>query len=150
MPYFPGKAKGHLIGGNLAILSSLVGTPYFPDLKGAILFIEDVGEEIYRLDRMLTQLKNSGQLDGINGFIFGHCTDCQSYVANKDSRGGFFFYALIKQHIELLGVPAFIGADFGHSGGMFILPEGLEVEIDATQGQIKMLTSAVLNQAPPA
>jgi muramoyltetrapeptide carboxypeptidase len=72
----PGKVKGKLIGGNLSVLSGIVGSPYVPDLSGAILFLEDLNEDIYRIDRMMTHLKIAGILDKLAGFIFGQCTRC--------------------------------------------------------------------------
>ena len=74
----PGKATGKLIGGNLSIICSLMGTPYEIDTKNKILFIEDVGEEPYRIDRMLTQLRLAGKLQQASGIIFGECNDCNS------------------------------------------------------------------------
>ena len=82
----PGRARGPLLGGNLTVLSALMGSRYLPAWEGAILFLEDVGEEIYRVDRMLTQLKLAGVLDQIVGLVFGHCTDCKPGVVSVHSR----------------------------------------------------------------
>src|SRR3546814_21067991 len=71
-----GKARGRLVGGNLSVLVALAGSPYMPDFSGRILFLEDVSEAPYRVDRMLTTLKLMGALDGIAGFLFGECPDC--------------------------------------------------------------------------
>jgi muramoyltetrapeptide carboxypeptidase len=73
----PGEAVGPLLGGNLALFTHLMGTPSFPDLTGAILFLEDVGEQLYNIDRMLRQLKRGGQLDRLSGLIFGGFTECK-------------------------------------------------------------------------
>ena len=70
----PGTARGKLIGGNLSIISALVGSPYLPNCNNAILFIEDIGEDIYRIDRLLNHLKLAGILNQLSGFIFGQCT----------------------------------------------------------------------------
>ncbi len=72
----PGKVKGKLIGGNLSVLSGIIGSPYLPDMTGAILFLEDTGENIYRLDRLMTHLKIAGVFDKLAGFIFGQCPGC--------------------------------------------------------------------------
>ncbi len=72
-----GEAVGPLLGGNLALFTHLIGTPSFPDLNGAILFLEDVGEQLYNIDRMLLQLKRGGHLDGLSGLIFGGFTECK-------------------------------------------------------------------------
>src|SRR3546814_7281071 len=71
-----GKARGALVGGNLSVLVGLAGSKYLPDFAGRILFLEDVEEAPYRIDRMLTTLKLMGVLDQVAGFIFGECTDC--------------------------------------------------------------------------
>lgn len=71
-----GKATGRLLGGNLTVLAALMGTPWMPDFTGAILFIEDIGEQPYRIDRMLTQLALGGVLGKLAGVVFGQCTDC--------------------------------------------------------------------------
>ena len=72
----PGVARGRMLGGNLTVLSAIVGSSYLPHWNDAILFLEDIQEDIYRVDRMLTQLALAGILDEISGFVFGNCTDC--------------------------------------------------------------------------
>ena len=72
----PGKARGRLLGGNLTVLTAILGSPYVPDFENAILFCEDVGEDFYRIDRMVTQLKLAGILGKIKGFVFGGCSEC--------------------------------------------------------------------------
>ncbi len=84
-----GKARGPLLGGNLTIVASLVGTPYMPDFSGAILFLEDVDEAEYRIDRMLTQMAAAGILGKLAGVVFGQCTDCHA----KDGSSLFGLYA---------------------------------------------------------
>jgi len=74
----PGVVKGKLIGGNLTTLTALLGSKYFPDMRHAILFVEDVSENYYKIDRYLMQLKLAGVLDQIDGFVFGQCTDCSA------------------------------------------------------------------------
>lgn len=136
----PGKAVGRLLGGNLTVLSALVGTPYLPDFNGAILFLEDVDEAEYRIDRMLTQLSLSGVLSRVAGVVFGQCTNC---VASGPSYGGFTLSQVLRQHLEPLGVPAFQGALIGHVDDQFSMPVGLRAEIDATLGTIRILEPAV-------
>jgi muramoyltetrapeptide carboxypeptidase len=137
----PGKATGRLLGGNLTVLSALVGTPYLPDFSGAILFIEDTNEAEYRIDRMLTQLSLAGILGRVAGVVFGQCTDC---VADGPSYGGFTLSEVLQQHLAPLGVPAFQGALFGHVANQFSLPEGIRAEIDAGAGTIRILEPAVV------
>jgi muramoyltetrapeptide carboxypeptidase len=136
-----GIARGRLVGGNLTVLSALVGTPYMPDTRGAILLLEDINEAEYRIDRMLTHLRLAGILDGLAGFVFGQCTDC------TDSGGGygnFLLSELLQQHIEPLGIPAFHGAYFGHIANQPFIPMGAEAELDAGAGTFRILEPAVL------
>jgi muramoyltetrapeptide carboxypeptidase len=135
-----GKATGRLLGGNLTVLASLVGTPYLPDFAGAILFIEDVDEAEYRIDRMLTQLSLAGILKKVAGVVFGQCTDCR---AVGTSYGGFTLSQVLKQHFEPLGVPAFQGAQFGHVANQYSIPVGARAEMDAAAGTIRILEPAV-------
>ncbi|HEY7809542.1 MAG TPA: LD-carboxypeptidase [Allosphingosinicella sp.] len=135
-----GKAQGRLLGGNLTVLTSLVGTPYVPNFDGAILFIEDVDEAEYRIDRMLTQLSLAGILGSVAGVVFGQCTDCR---AKGPSYGGFTLSEVLQQHLAPLGVPAFQGALFGHVPNQFSLPVGARAEIDADAGTIRLLEAAV-------
>ncbi|QSJ14968.1 LD-carboxypeptidase [Nostoc sp. UHCC 0702] len=134
----PGKAKGKLVGGNLSVLSAMVGSPYLPSWYQTILFVEDTNEDVYRVDRMLTQLKNTGILNQIAGFIFGQCTDCS--LGDEPS---FTLMQVLQDHILPLGIPAWYGSMIGHLKDKFILPIGLEVEIDAEAGTIKLLEAAV-------
>ena len=136
----PGKANGRLLGGNLTVLASLVGTRFLPDFDGAILFIEDIDEAEYRIDRMLTQLALSGILGRVAGVVFGQCTNCRS---TGPSFGNFTVAQVLKQHLEPLGVPAYQGAMFGHVDDQFSLPVGTRAEIDATEGTIRLLESPV-------
>lgn len=138
--FHPGKASGRLLGGNLTVLAALMGTPYLPDFDGAILFLEDIGEAEYRIDRMLTQLALGGVLGRVAGVVFGQCTDCRSSGGNL---GGFSLSQVLKQHLEPLGVPAFQGALIGHIPNQFSIPVGIRAEIDATAGTIAILESAV-------
>ena len=130
-----GKAQGELIGGNLTVLTALAGSPYLPKFDGKILFLEDVGEAPYRIDRMLSTLKLMGALDRISGFIFGECTDC-------DPEGGFGWLTMdqiFEDHIKPLKIPAYRGAMIGHIRQQFIVPVGGKVEMDADAGTFRML-----------
>jgi muramoyltetrapeptide carboxypeptidase len=135
-----GKARGKLLGGNLTVLNALVGTQYLPSFDGAILFIEDVDEAEYRIDRMLTQMGQAGILGKLSGFVFGQCTDCKA----KDEVSGFPLAAILQQHIAPLGIPAFMGANFGHIRNQYCMPVGIEAEIDANLGTIRMLEPVVI------
>ncbi len=136
----PGVARGRLLGGNLTVLTALMGTAYLPDFTGAILFIEDIGEQPYRIDRMLTQLSLAGVLGGLAGVAFGQCTDCGPSGA---SYGGFTLSEVLQQHLEPLGIPAFQGGQFGHVANQYSLPLGIQAEMDAEAGTIRLLEAAV-------
>jgi len=135
----PGRASGLLVGGNLSVLSALVGTPYVPDFEGAILFLEDIDEAVYRLDRMLTQLALAGHLQGLAGFVFGHCTDCPP----GEGHGSLTLEDVLRDHFGPLGIPAYHGALFGHIERQFTLPIGAPVELDADAGTLRLLAPAV-------
>ena len=137
----PGKTRGRLLGGNLSVLAALVGSPYLPTWKNSILFVEEVGEEIYRVDRMLTQLKLAGILDQLAGFIFAGCFDCPE---EEEQEPTLTLTQVLSALIKPLGIPAWQGSMIGHLKNQFTVPLGVEVEIDAEQGTIVMLESAVL------
>lgn len=136
----PGSARGKLIGGNLSVFSGIVGSPYLPDLKGAILFLEETNENIYRIDRMMTHLKIAGVFKNLAGFIFGQCPNCSPDA----DYGSLTLEEVILDHIKPLGIPAWSGAMIGHIEPILTLPIGLEVEIDSRVGTIRMLEAAVI------
>jgi len=136
----PGRASGRLIGGNLTVMSTLMGTPYLPSFDGAILFLEDVDEPVYSMDRMLTQLSLGGVLRRLAGVVFGQCARCSAPGA---ASGSFTLSDVLNRHLRPLGVPAFSGAMIGHIANQVSLPVGVRAEIDADQGTIRILEPAV-------
>jgi len=137
----PGTAEGALVGGNLTVLTALAGSPYMPDMKGKILFLEDVGEAIYRVDRMLSTLQLSGALDTVNGIIFGGFTD----VGNDgDGYGAFALMDIFEHYGKLAEVPTFYGAPFGHIASNSIMPIGTRARMDADAGTIDLLQPSVV------
>jgi muramoyltetrapeptide carboxypeptidase len=136
----PGKAIGKLIGGNLSVLAALAGTPWLPSFDGAILFLEEVGEAEYRIDRMITQLVLSGMLAKVAGIVFGQCTRCGS---GSPDYSGFTVPQILEQHLAPLGVPVFRGANIGHVANQLCLPVGARAEIDAEAGTIRILEPVV-------
>lgn len=136
----PGKARGRLLGGNLTVLSTMMGTPWLPDFDGAIIFLEDVGEPEYRIDRMMNQLALAGVLGKVAGVVFGQCTRCNSDVPDY---AGFTVPQILDQYLAPLGVPAFSGANIGHVGNQLSLPVGARVEMDAEAGTIRLLEPIV-------
>ena len=135
----PGTAQGRLIGGNLTVMTTILGSPYVPSSDGAILFVEDVGEDLYRIDRMFTQLKLAGILDRIRGFVFGTCAEC----GPGEGFASLTLEEIFADHIKPLRIPAWFGAMIGHQTPQWTLPVGADVEIDATAGTIRMLAPAV-------
>jgi muramoyltetrapeptide carboxypeptidase len=134
-----GKASGPILGGNLSLLTAVTGSGYLPDFEGSILFIEDVDEAVYRVDRMMTELALSGVLSGIKGFVFGRCTDC----GPGNGFGSLTMEQMIAEHIKPLGIPAFSGSMIGHINEQFTIPLGIDVEIDANAGTIDLLEAGV-------
>ncbi len=137
----PGKARGRMMGGNLTVLTAILGSPYVPDYSGAILFLEDVQENLYRIDRMLTSLKLAGILDKAKGVVFGVCSQCGP---GNDNYAALTLEEILADHIKTLGVPAWQGAMIGHDQPQWTVPFGLEVEIDATAATVTMTEPAVV------
>lgn len=136
----PGRARGELMGGNLTVIASLMGSMYLPDWKGKILFLEEVKEEPYSIDRLLTQLKLCGVLDAIAGIVFGKCAKCLAEEPQK----AFTFQEVLSQHLKPPGIPAFYGAMIGHIENKLTVPLGVAAEIDADKGSIRLLETAVM------
>lgn len=137
----PGRARGRLLGGNLTVLTAIIGSGLLPDFKDAILFIEDVQEAPYRIDRMFMQLKLAGILDQVKGVIWGRCTKC---TPGEGSYGSLTLPDLLDDYVKPLGVPAFDGAQIGHIDRQFIVPVGAMAEMDADRGTIRLLEAAVV------
>ena len=135
----PGVARGRMLGGNLTVLTAIIGSSFLPEWDGAILFLEDVGEDIYRMDRMMTTLKLAGVLDRISGFVFGTCSECEP----GEGYGSLTLEEVFNDHIKPLDVPAWQGAMIGHRMPQFTIAEGIPMEIDAMAGRIRMLEPAV-------
>lgn len=137
----PGKATGQLIGGNLSIVSSLMGTPYEIDTKGKILFIEDVGEEPYRIDRMLVQLKLAGKFRDAAGIVIGECSECEYTKASHvwDHSLG----EVLDRVFEDASVPVVYGYMFGHTTDQITLPVGVTAELDADNQTFKVTECGV-------
>jgi len=133
-----GTSRGSLIGGNLSILNTSLGTRYQPETKAGILFLEDIGEPSYKIDRKLTHLREAGMMDDLTGFVFGKCTNC-----GHGTQPTFTLEQVLKKHIEPLGIPAIYGADISHEDDNFTLPMGLQAELNADKGTITLLEEAV-------
>ncbi|MCP4669128.1 MAG: LD-carboxypeptidase, partial [Deltaproteobacteria bacterium] len=130
----PGKAQGPLIGGNLSLMCHLVGTPFLPSFDGCILFMEDKGEALYRVDRMLTHLKLSGCLDGIAGLAAGRFEGCD----DRDALDRLFM-----DRISDLGIPLATGLPIGHGEENRALPLGVEAELDVDHMTLSVIDGCV-------
>ncbi len=130
-----GRAEGLLIGGNLSLLAALCGTRHMPDLTGKILFIEDVGEKTYALDRMLTQLRTCGAFAACAGVVFGGFTDCP--VEHPDY--GLTVEQIIEETVAPFGKPILAGLPCGHLTPTLSLPMGLRCGVDADAGTVTLL-----------
>ena len=135
----PGVARGPLLGGNLAVLSSITGSRFLRSFDGAILFLEDINEYIYRIDRMLSTLKLAGVMDRLAGVVLGAFTNCKP----GEGYGALTLDEVFEDHFGDLGVPVFRGASFGHIKRKFTLPLGVMAEMDAQAGTIRLLEPAV-------
>jgi muramoyltetrapeptide carboxypeptidase len=120
-----GRARGTVVGGCLSLLQALVGTPYEPDYRGAILFIEEVGEAAYRVDRMLSHLRLAGRLERVAAVVVGQMVGC-----GPDPRGGRPLGRVLREALEGLGVPVVRGVPVGHGPRTAILPLGFEGRLD--------------------
>lgn len=135
---FGGRARGRLVGGNLALLAALTGTAYAANLDGAILVLEDVNEDVYRIDRMLTQLRLSGMLPRCAGIAFGAFTD----MPGEPSENVRALDALFDEFANALRVPCFAGAPIGHIDDQWTVPLGAMAELDADAGTLTVEMTA--------
>ncbi len=139
-----GKAKGRLVGGNISVFSTLVGTPFEPELKGRILFLEEVGEDPYRIDRWLTQFLLTGKLAGLAGIALGKFTDCGPALEHTLSLlGSWSWQEVCADRLGRLGIPVVAGLCFGHVRDKATLPVGVMAELDAEAGTLTLLEAAV-------
>lgn len=133
-----GKARGRLVGGNLTLLSGLLGTPYEPDFRGKILFFEDTDEAPYRIDRMLTHLWLAGALEKALGFAVGKFTEADPGRGRSRS-----VEEILRDRFEPLGKPTLRGLMIGHIEDQAFVPIGCEAELDADAGRLTLLETGV-------
>jgi len=134
-----GVAEGPVVGGNLTLLQCLIGTPYFPELAGAILFLEDRGEELYRVDRMLAHLRLIGALRRLAGVMIGRFTGLER--SGEDRALGFD--EVLETYFAPLGIPVAYGFPVGHIDEQWTLPLGVQARLDADAGELDLLEPAV-------
>lgn len=135
--FAPGVCEGELVGGNLSLLAALVGTPYFPDLKGKLLFFEDVNEYLYRVDRMLTQLRLSGALDACAGFVLGGFTSCENEYPDLALPFGQILADILPP-----GKPVLTNVRAGHLTPKLTLPLGVRYRLDADASTLTQIEPA--------
>lgn len=135
-----GTAKGILVGGNLTVIASMIGTKYEPNWNNKILFLEEIKEEPYRVDRMLWQMKQAKVFDKISGLVIGSFRKCEPEEPEKS----FSLEEIFMQHFSTISIPVYQGASFGHIAPKFTLPIGLNVEMDADNYTIETLEKSVI------
>jgi len=140
----PGIATGPLIGGNLTLISNTMGTPYEIDTRGRVLFLEDVDEEPYSIDRMLTHLRLAGKFDGVAGVIFGECQDCGPKDYKPSSTIPFGLGEVLDNILGALKVPVLYGLTIGHTDDQLTLPLGVAATLDATKGTLEIKEAGVV------
>ena len=134
-----GQAEGVLVGGNLSVLVSTIGTPYEPRSENCILFLEDVSETPFRIDRMLNQLRLSGKLGQYKGVLLGSFTGC--LPLRQAGRIGLL--DVFDHYFANLGVPVLSGYAAGHQPDQAILPFGIRVHLDATEKILSLIEAPV-------
>lgn len=139
-----GRATGPLTGGNLTLISTTLGTPYEIETRGRILFLEDVDEEPYRIDRMLTQLRLSGKLDEAAGIIFGECEKCGPSDYKPSSAIPYSIGEILDNILGSLKVPVLSGLTIGHTADQLTLPLGVTATLDAEKGTLEIKESALI------
>ncbi|HEY6089997.1 MAG TPA: LD-carboxypeptidase [Gemmatimonadaceae bacterium] len=128
-----GVAEGRLVGGNLAVLASLCGTPFAPDLTDGIVILEDIDEPVYRIDRLLHQLLLAGAFDGCRAIAFGACVKCP-----EDPDGGRPFDEVLGEIAQSLGVPCLAGIPVGHIAEQWTIPLGAMAKLDTSERSLRV------------
>jgi len=129
-----GRVTGQLVGGNLTMLSALIGTRFFPSLKGKILFLEEIGDPPFRLDRQLTHLTAIGALDGVAGFALGHFINCE--YKPEDRKGKQNSRDVLVERLSRFKKPVVMGLPFGHGPINATIPLGAKATLDGNRGDL--------------
>jgi muramoyltetrapeptide carboxypeptidase len=139
----PGVGTGPLVGGNLTLISTTLGTPYEIETRGKILFLEDVDEEPYSIDRMLTHLRLAGKFDGVAGIIFGECQDCHPKDYKPSTTIPYGLGEVLDNILGGLKCPVLYGLTIGHTDDQLTLPLGVNATLDATNGTLEIKEAGV-------
>lgn len=139
-----GVAKGRLVGGNLSLVTSLIGTPFDLDFTGKLVFIEEVGESPYRIDRMFTQLLLAGKLQNAAGIVLGVFSDCDTKETDPDFGDTTSLREVIADRLGRLNIPVLYGLSFGHISNIATLPMGIQASLDTYTQTLTLLEEAVI------
>ena len=134
----PGVAEGVLMGGNLALITALLGTPYLPSFEGAVLFIEDIVDHAYRLDRKLVHLRLASVLRDVVGIVVGECR-----LRAEPTEPALTIRQILEDLVVPMGKPAIFGLACGHGAHHLTLPLGVRTRLDATRGILSLEEPAV-------
>ncbi|MBU0561627.1 MAG: LD-carboxypeptidase [Bacteroidetes bacterium] len=138
-----GSAKGELVGGNLSIAAALIGTPYDVSYKNKIVYLEDIGEEPYRIDRMLTELLLAGKLQECSGIALGVFMDCEQDKEKPAYKNSQSLKEVFFDRLEPLKIPTVYGLSFGHISNKFTIPFGVKAELVSDNYKLRLLEKAV-------
>jgi len=139
-----GKKQGRLVGGNLSIVVSLIGTEYDVDFDDTIIYLEEIGEEPYRIDRMLTQMIQAEKFEGSNGVAMGIFRRCEPKIKDPSFPKSFSLMDVLQDRLGNLKVPVVYGMSFGHIKDKFTIPFGIKAELDSEQQTITLMESPVI------
>jgi muramoyltetrapeptide carboxypeptidase len=139
-----GKAEGELVGGNLSIVVSMIGTEYDIDFSDKIIFLEEFLEEPYRIDRMLTQMIQAGKFENAAGVALGVFKTCEPNETNPSFSESFSLIEVLNDRLGKLRIPVVYGLSFGHIADKFTLPFGVKAELNSETKQLKLLEPGVL------
>lgn len=134
-----GRAAGTLVGGNLSMIMAAMGTPWEIDTRGAVLFIEDVGEAPYAMARMLHQLRHAGKLGAAAAVVVGRCVNCDE----MSDASPYGLNEVFDQTLGALGIPVFSGLLLGHTDEQLTVPIGVRAEVDADACQLRITEAGV-------
>ncbi len=139
-----GKAEGEIVGGNLSVVVSLIGTEYDVVTENKIVFLEETTEEPYRIDRMLTQMLMSGKFDKVAGIALGVFDNCEPKKENPSFDSSFSLMEVLFDRFSGLDIPVIYGLSFGHIKNKFTIPFGIKAELNADEKKITLLEAAVV------
>lgn len=139
-----GEATGSLVGGNLTLMISLMGTPYDIDFENKLVFVEEIGESPYKVDRMLTQLLNSGKLEKAAGIVLGIFNDCETKETDPDFDTSLSLKEVLHDRLGKLKMPIAYGLPFGHVSNNATIPFGINAKFDADKGSLTYLEQPTL------